>query len=108
MPEQREQRHEHQHDDERGVDDAGAHFVGGGTTTLERRSADCPARVVLAQAPKDVLDIDDRVVDEFADGDREAAERHRVDGQAHQLENDGGRQDRKRDRGERNRASCAS
>ena len=36
-------------------------------------------RRVLAQAAHDVLDVDDRVVDEHADRDREAAERHRVE-----------------------------
>ena len=39
-------------------------------------------RAVFAQAAEDVLDIDDGIIDEFADGDGEAAERHRVDGQA--------------------------
>ena len=41
---------------------------------------------VLLQAPEDVLDVDDGVVDELADGDGEAAERHRVDGHAEGLE----------------------
>ena len=47
---------------------------------------------VLAQAAKDVLDIDHRVVDQFADGNGEAAERHGVDGEAQRLENQGGDQ----------------
>ena len=40
---ERKQRHEHQHDDERGVDDARAHLVGGGRPRHRRRSAGCPA-----------------------------------------------------------------
>ena len=36
---------------------------------------------VLAQAPADVLDVDDGVVDEGPDGDRHAPEGHAVDGQ---------------------------
>ena len=34
---------------------------------------------VLFQPPKDILNIDDRVVHQFADGDGQSAQRHRVD-----------------------------
>ena len=34
---------------------------------------------VLLQPSEDVLDVHDRVVHQLADGDRQAAERHRVD-----------------------------
>ena len=93
---ERKQRHEHQHDDERGVDDARAHLVGGGDHDIED-GARVALLAVLAQAAEDVLDIDDGIVDELADGDREAAERHGVDGQPHQMKDDGGRQDRDRE-----------
>ena len=36
-------------------------------------------RLALLEVPVDVLDLDRRVVDEDADGEREAAERHDVD-----------------------------
>ena len=45
---------------------------------LEGRTA-APLRSCFPQPAKDVLDRDDRVVDERSDRDREAAQRHRVD-----------------------------
>ena len=45
----------------------------------------------------DVFDGDDRVVNEDADGEREAAESHDIDGLAEQAEDDDGRKNRKRD-----------
>ena len=76
---------------------------------LEARGVGCRARPVLAQAPEDVLDVDDRVVDQFADRDGEPAQRHRVDGQARRP----GRrctvdQDRDRDRRQRDRRGRAT
>ena len=97
----RKQRHEHQHDDHRGVDDARSHFVGCGNHHVEH-GAGIALLPVLAQPAEDVLDIDDGVIDQLADGDRKAAQRHRVDRQAKQLEDDGRGQDRDRDRGQRN------
>ena len=41
---------------------------------------------VVLQAPQDVLDVDHSIVDEFADGDGEPAERHRIDRQAESAE----------------------
>ena len=99
------QRHEHQHDDERGVDDAGANFVGGGHHDIEHR-ARIALLAVLAQAPEDVLDVDDRIIHQLADGDRQAAKRHRVDGKPHQMKDDGGRQDRDGNGGQRDRGGA--
>ena len=49
-------------------------------TTAAAGSCSPPGlRAVLAQPAHDVLDVDDRVVHERADGDRHAAERHGVD-----------------------------
>ena len=90
---QREQRHEDEHDDHRRVDDAGADFLAGADDDIERR-ARIARLAVLAQAAKDVLDVDDGVIDQLADGDGETAERHGVDGEAERVEDDGGRQDR--------------
>ena len=58
--------------------------------------------LVLAQSPEHVLDADDRVVDQLADGDGEAAQRHRVDGEAEQLKHDHRDQDGDRDGRQRN------
>ncbi len=49
---------------------------------------------VLAQTAHDVLDVDDRVIDELADRDRQPAEAHAVDGEAEPIERDDGRQQR--------------
>ncbi len=61
---------------------------------IEDRARVCPSRAVLAQAAKDILDVDHRIVDQFADGDREPAQRHSVDRQAHEPEHDRRREDR--------------
>ena len=58
-------------------------------------------RRVLAQAAHDVLDVDDRVVDEHADRDREAAERHRVERVAEVVEHERRGDQRQRNRDER-------
>ena len=67
-----------------------------------------PVLPVLAQPAEDVLDVDDRVVDQLADGDGQAAERHRVDRQAEQREHDRRDQDRERDGGQRDRRRAHS
>jgi hypothetical protein len=46
---------------------------------VERRRAGSRRRAFSTQAPPHVLDVDDRVVHELADGDRQAAEGHRVE-----------------------------
>ena len=87
---QREQRHEHQDDDGGRIDDARAHLAG----RRRRSTSRMPAIAVRAvrrfspQPAEDVLDIDHGVVDQLADGDGEAAQRHGVDRQPEQLEHD--------------------
>src|SRR5205085_4490920 len=56
---------------------------------------------VFAQATKDVLDIDDRIVDQFADRNGQSTKRHRVDRHAQPFENQRGDQNRKGDRCQR-------
>ncbi len=58
-------------------------------------------RPVLAQPAKDVLDVDDRVVDDLADGDGEAPERQRVEREPQAVEHDDRPQQREGDRRER-------
>ena len=62
------------------------------------RAAGAPCSPALAHAPPDVLDVDDRVVDDHADGDHEPREDHRVDRVAAQVEHEHGRHQRQRDR----------
>ena len=58
-----------------------------------------PAGLVaaLAQAPPDVLDVDDRVVHHDPDGDHQAGQDHRVDRLAAQVEHEHRRHQRQRD-----------
>ena len=56
---------------------------------------------VLAQSPVDVLDVHDGVVHQFTDGHGQAAQRHRVDGQAKPLEYQRRDHDRQRNGRER-------
>ena len=53
---------------------------------------------VLAQAPHDVLDVDDRVVDDDADAITKPGQDHRVDRRAAQVEHEHRRHQRQRDR----------
>jgi hypothetical protein len=59
------------------------------------------SRDVLAQSADDVLDDDDRVVHQHAQRDREAAQRHRVEGRAERLQRQHGCQHRQRQRNQR-------
>lgn len=43
---------------------------------------------VLPQSPEDVLDVDDGIIHQFADGDRQTTERHGVDRQPEKMKND--------------------
>ena len=56
---------------------------------------------VFPQPPEDVFDVDDRIVHEFADRHRKAAERHRVDRHSQPLEDQAGDHDRERNRRQR-------
>ena len=70
------------------------------TVSFGRRSLSGRARVLL-QPAEDVLDVDDRVVDQAADGDREAAERHDVDRLTHPVEHEQADRERERQRRQR-------
>ena len=60
-------------------------------------------RVVLAQPPNHVLHVDDRVVNERADGNRHPTERHRVDARAEGAQRENRRGERQRHRRQRDR-----
>jgi hypothetical protein len=55
-------------------------------------------RLAFLQQAMRVLDRDGRIVDENADGERQAAKRHRIDGLAKRRENSDRSQNRERDR----------
>ena len=99
---QREQRNKDQHDDHRRVDDAGAHFLRRGHHDVEDSpgASGCP---VLPQAAKDVLHVDDRIVDEFADGNRQSSERHCIDRESGEMKDRRCGEDGNRYGGERDR-----
>ena len=89
-----------------------ANAIGRPTSTRRGASACSRRRVAVAalrQPVHDVLDHDDRGVDQQPDGDRQAAERHRVEPDAQRLEQEPGERDRQRD-GQRHdaapRAGC--
>ena len=99
---QPEDRQEHQDDDDGGEDD--------GRADLDRRVAHDdrgrPAllrrqRRILPKPAHDVLDVDDRVVHERADGDRQPAERHRIDRHVEAAQHEDGGSQRQRHRRER-------
>ncbi len=95
---QREHRQEHEHDDDRRVDDAGAHLCGGSRNDLDHAAPVAAlGRPVQAEATIDILHVDHSVVDQRADGDGKPAERHGVDRQPHQLEHHQRAQHRQRD-----------
>ncbi len=62
---------------------------------------DCGRRLralpIQSQAPKHVFDIDDGVVDDLANGDRQAPERHRIDPDAERVERQDAAQEGGRD-----------
>jgi hypothetical protein len=98
QPRQREQRDEDEHDDDRGVEDGRAHFHRGVCDDLDRmQPAVRVVRPICLQPPQHVLDTDHRVVDQTADGDGQAAQRHGVDRQAEVLEDQRGDEDRDRE-----------
>ena len=80
QPRQEEDRHEDQNDDQGGDEDRAQHFLRRRGDDFGRRPAIALRQTpLLLQPAEDVLDRDDRVVDQQADRDRKAAERHRVD-----------------------------
>ena len=102
---QEEERCEDDRDDQGREEDRAAHFRRRQEDRLERRPAlALGAALVLAQAPEHVLDVDDGVVDERSDGDRQTPQRHGVDRGAEGREGEDsgdqrGRQSERRDQG---------
>ena len=97
---QHKQRHEHEHDNHRRVNDGRAYFQRGrrdhlGHRARHRRSA------IQFQAPQHVLDADHGIVHQFANSNGEPAERHGVDRQTEILENQRSCQQRHRNRHQR-------
>ena len=95
------QRHEDKNDDDRRIEHTGADFLARLGDHLQDRARIAPD-AVFAEPAQDVLDIDNGIVDEFADRDGEAAQRHRVDRQSQSLECDEGHDKGQRNRRERN------
>ncbi len=83
--------------DQAAVEHGAAHFQRRIEHHVERgaRIRQCP---VQAQAPDDVLDVDDGVVDDLAERDDEAGEHHRVQRPAAIVQQNARRQQRQRDR----------
>ena len=99
-----EERQEDDDDDERRVHDRGPDLARGVVDHPQRRPPlGLGQVVVLPEPPEDVLDVDDGVVDQLADRDRHAAQRHRVDRDAEQLHGEDRDDERERDRDERDR-----
>ncbi len=99
---QAEQRQEDQQDDQGGEDDRALHLDRRVADDLDGRGAFALCLQLLKpQAPDDVLDHDDGVVDQHAQRDGDAAQRHGVDGAAHRIDRDQGGDHRNRNGGER-------
>jgi hypothetical protein len=85
-------RHEHRDENQRRRDDGPQHFAHRVDGRLARRHLE------FLDMPLDVLDHDDRVVDDDAGGEDDAEQRQRVDGVAHQLDEGERADERDRDR----------
>ena len=99
---QREEWHEDQDDEHRREHDRVSYFARGITDDVDGWTRALEA-AVLAEAPEHVLDVDDRVVDELANGDGEAAEGHGVDGETKGAKDERRDDERQRDGGQRDR-----
>ena len=85
-----------ENDEDRRVENGGADFRGSGGDDFET-----VAFRVFAEAAVDVLNIDNGVIDDHADGDGESAKRHGVDSEIEERKDDDGNGERKGNRGER-------
>ncbi len=84
---QEKQRQQHQHNDDGGVDDGRAHLQCGPGDQLQWPQPGSGMRgPVFLQPPQHILHPHHRIVDQPADGNRQAAQRHGVDGKAEILE----------------------
>ena len=86
---QAQQRKQHQDDQDGGVEDRVAHLAGGRGDDFQLRQR-LRQRGIYLEPAEDVLDIDDRVIDDHADGHGEAAEGHAVDTESGKFEGDAG------------------
>ena len=97
-PFEKEHGHHGDDDDQRRVDDRAPHLEG----RLEDDTCDRSRgslQTVLPQAPHDVLNVDDRVVDHDAERDHEPGQHHDVDRVASHVEDEPGSDQRKRNGG---------
>ena len=95
---EKEDRQHHQPDDQGGEHDGRADLAARLEHDPDQRALPRGgAAGVLAQAPADVLDVDDGVVDEGPDRDGHAPEGHAVDGQPQGAEPDDGGEQRQGD-----------
>jgi hypothetical protein len=78
QPIQHEDRQHGRDLDQGGVDDRAPHLHGGFEDDPGRRPGP-PLRAMFTQAPNDVLDVDDRVVDDVAQSDHQSGQDHGVD-----------------------------
>ena len=93
---EREQRQKHE-DHHGGAEHDGTADLAAGVVDDAEGRPRVGQGVVLLEAPEDVLDVDDGVVDEFAHGDGDAAERHHVDGEMRASQHSGDPEDERRD-----------
>ena len=89
-------RHEHRRQHQRGRDDGAGHLAHRVGRGLARRL------VIVVDVPLDVLDHDDRIVDDEAGRERDAEQRQRVDREAEQLHERERADERDRNRDRRN------
>ena len=95
-------RSKHQHHDKCRVDDTRPDFHRRNDHD-ESHGPRQRKRPILAQTPRDVLDVDDGIIDDFAQRHRQPPQREGIDRIPHRAENHHRRQQRDRNRGERDR-----
>ncbi len=95
-PAQQEQRR-HGEDEDQGRIDRGAAGLDAGLENDSRRGPAIASAALPAQPPHDVLYVDNGVVDDDSQRDREAGHNHRIDGDPTQIEHEPGRYQRQRD-----------
>ena len=88
-----------QRDDEGGVNDGAANFERGVEHHVEER-ARVRQQLIFAKTAEDVFDVDDRVVDNFTDGDGEPAEGDGVERDAELVQQDDRREQRQGNSGD--------
>ena len=66
-------------DDQAAVDDGAAHLDARRRARRRTPSADSARGRIQPQTPDDVLDVDDRVVNDFAERDDQPGDHHRVE-----------------------------